>query len=203
MRSRCASTGCPASRASWDGPVRPGWRPAGRRSCRGRTLTTGSSGAPTAACCRRCRLSPRRPSPGPASSAWTITWPPWASHRFGLAATTSDGTAITFFGFCHGVVLIRRAALAPAMPLLRRCGNGAEGILLARLAAIGAPMAPGHQPVHLPIVGRLWRQHPDQYHRAFSPADRAHGHRALGIDPQYLHGSRQASAPCATCGPPR
>lgn len=37
------------------------------------------------------------------------------------------------FGFCHGVVLIRRAALAPAMPLLRRCGNGAEGILLARL----------------------------------------------------------------------
>ena len=107
------------------------------------------------------------------------------------------------FGFCHGVVLIRRAALAPAMPLLRRCGNGAEGILLARLAAIGAPMAPGHQPVHLPIVGRLWRQHPGQYHRAFSPADRAHGHRALGIDPQYLHGSRQASAPCATCGPPR
>ena len=34
-------------------------------------------------------------------------------------------------------------------------------------------------------------------------ADRAHGHRALGVDPQYLHGSRQASAPCATCGPPR
>ena len=107
------------------------------------------------------------------------------------------------FGFCHGVVLIRRAALAPAMPLLRCCGNGAEGILLARLAAIGAPMAPGHQPVHLPIVGRLWRQHPGQYHRAFSPADRAHGHRALGVDPQYLHVVRQApraEPPCVGCG---
>lgn len=110
------------------------------------------------------------------------------------------------FGFCHGVVLIRRRALASAMAMLRRCGNGAEGILLARLAAIGAPAASGRQPVHVPVVGRLWRQHAGQYHRAFGPADRAYGHRVLGVEPKYLHGTQQAvrqeRAPCRTCGPP-
>lgn len=103
--------------------------------------------------------------------------------------------------YCQGVVLIRRAALAPVMHLLRQCGNGAEGVLLAHLAGVDVPQPAERQPVHVPIVGRLWRQHPAAYHRAYSAADR-NRNKVLGVEPQYLHVVRARQAVCATCGPP-
>ncbi|WP_123812210.1 hypothetical protein [Ottowia oryzae] len=106
--------------------------------------------------------------------------------------------------YCHGVVLIRRSVLAPALPALRACHVGAEGVLLAHLAGVHAPIPPGREPVHLPIVGRFWREHRQAVHHTFTPADRARNSRALGFEPQYLHTPRRPpAAPCATCGPPR
>ena len=106
--------------------------------------------------------------------------------------------------YCHGVVLIRRSALPPVLPALRACHIGAEGVMLAHLAGVQAPIAPERRPVHLPIVGLLWRDHPGAVHYGYSAADQARNMRALGFAPQYLHGQPpQAREPCATCGPPR
>lgn len=105
--------------------------------------------------------------------------------------------------YVHGVVLIRRAALAPVLDLLRTCGCGAEAVLTARLARIDAPLAPERMPVHVPIVGRLWRQHAGGYHLAMTDADRARVQQAVGVKPQYLHVRAPAApVPCAACAAP-
>lgn len=107
-------------------------------------------------------------------------------------------------GYCHGVQLIRRSAIAAALVATRPCHIGAEGVFLAHVAQVGAPMPEWRRPVHLPIVGRLWRQHPGASHHAYTAADQARNQQLLGFAPQYLHGGqRQAPAPCLTCGPPR
>ena len=89
--------------------------------------------------------------------------------------------------YCHGVVLIRRAVLMPALGLLRACGVGADGVLLGHLARVHSPLPPDALPVHVPIVGRLWRQHQRNYHRTYSASARARDQRLLGVTPQYLH----------------
>ena len=104
-------------------------------------------------------------------------------------------------GYCHGVHVIRRGLIAPALPVLRACHLGAEGVFLAHVANVGAPVSAWARPVHVPMVGRLWRQHPGAAHHAYTGADRERNARALGLGPQYLHGGKpQAAAPCATCG---
>ena len=89
--------------------------------------------------------------------------------------------------YCHGVVLIRRAALVPAMGLLRQCGMGADGVLLTHLARPYEPLPQAQRPVHLPIVGRLWRQHPGAYHLSHNIAEYVRDQRLRGYTPQYLH----------------
>jgi len=89
--------------------------------------------------------------------------------------------------YCHGVVLIRRALCMAALPLLRQCGMGADGVLLAHLAQPHAPLPASERPVHVPIVGRLWRQHPGGYHHAYTAAERERHQRLAGVTPQYLH----------------
>ena len=107
-------------------------------------------------------------------------------------------------GYCHGVQLIRRSAIGSALATIRACPVGPEGVFLAHVADVGAPMPAWRKPVHLPVVGRLWRQHPGASHHTYTAADQARNQRLLGFAPQYLHGSKpQAPAPCATCGPPR
>lgn len=58
----------------------------------------------------------------------------------------------------HGLIVMRRAAVEPLLPRLLDLSLGAEWALTRLLAQRGAVL-------HLPIVGRHWRQHPKQYHR--------------------------------------
>ena len=110
-------------------------------------------------------------------------------------------------GYVQGVVLIRRSAVVPVLGLLRQCGLEADGVLFAHLARLQVDLPTEGQPVHVPIVGRLWRQHANSHH-VTAPA-RARGQQLAGVVPQYLHVTRQtartsgAYAPCASCGPPR
>ena len=107
-------------------------------------------------------------------------------------------------GYVHGVALIRRSALMPVLSVLNQCGIEADGVLFAHLAKLQTEQPSAGQPVHVPIVGRLWRQHENNYHRTFTAAARARGQQLSGVVPQYLHVSRQVrAAPCASCGPPR
>lgn len=89
-------------------------------------------------------------------------------------------------GYCHGVVLMRRELCAQALPLLRQCGNGADGVLMSHLARPHAPLSADEYPVHVPIVGRLWRQHPGGYHHQYTQAEHARHQRLAGVTPQYL-----------------
>lgn len=114
-------------------------------------------------------------------------------------------------GYCRGVQLIRRSAIAAALVATRHCHVGAEGLFLAHVAQVGAAVPEWRRPVHLPIVGRLSRPCPGASHdarcqptTAYTAADQARNEHLLGFAPQYLHGGqRQAPAPCLTCGPPR
>lgn len=105
----------------------------------------------------------------------------------------------------HGVVLYRRALVERALPLIERAGAGADWLLSLHLAQPSLPRPEDWRPVHVPIVGRLWRQHSGGAHRQFSAADRQSVARLSGITPQYLHVIRQApqstAPPCLGCGP--
>lgn len=92
--------------------------------------------------------------------------------------------------YCHGVVLFRRETLMPALGLLRDCLTGADGVLAAHLARVHYPLSPEDLPIHVPIVGRLWRQHQHNGHRTYSASARSHDQRLLGVTPQYLHITR-------------
>lgn len=103
----------------------------------------------------------------------------------------------------HGVVLYRRALVERALPLLERAGSGADWLLGLHLAQPHLSRPDDWRPVHVPIVGRLWRQHAGGQHRSFSAADRQSVARLSGITPQYLHVVRQsqkAGPPCVGCG---
>jgi hypothetical protein len=58
----------------------------------------------------------------------------------------------------HGLVVMRRSAVTPCLQRLRGLGIEAEWVLTRLLARQGRIL-------HLPIIGRHWRQHPGQYHR--------------------------------------
>ena len=92
--------------------------------------------------------------------------------------------------YCHGIVLLRRELVMPVLGLLRESGIGADGVLTWRLANISG--APDSTPIHVPVVGRLWRQHRQQQHRTYSASDRARDQRLRGVMPQYLHITRGA-----------
>lgn len=105
----------------------------------------------------------------------------------------------------HGVVLYRRTLVERALPLLERAHAGADWLLGLHLAQPNLARPDDWRPVHVPIVGRLWRQHRGGLHREFTAADRAKAARLAGITPQYLHVIRQApqstAPPCLGCGP--
>ena len=80
----------------------------------------------------------------------------------------------------HGVKLYRRALVMPLLDGMRKSGMACEFYLDFALAKPWEPEAV--RPVHVPIVGRLWRQHGQNGSRQFSPADFDQVARCLGFD---------------------
>ncbi|WP_019561991.1 hypothetical protein [Caldimonas manganoxidans] len=63
----------------------------------------------------------------------------------------------------HGLIVMRRCAVEPLLPRLFDLRLRAEWALTRMLSQRGSVL-------HLPIVGRHWRQHPRQVHRTADPA---------------------------------
>ena len=57
----------------------------------------------------------------------------------------------------HGLIVMRRSAVEPVLSRIERIHDVPEWPLTRALAATGGVL-------HLPIVGRHWRQHPEQHH---------------------------------------
>lgn len=62
----------------------------------------------------------------------------------------------------HGLIVIRRSAVEAALKDIAELNNFAEWLLTQLLAQRGGVL-------YLPMVGRHWRQHPQQSHRSSDP----------------------------------
>lgn len=68
-------------------------------------------------------------------------------------------------------MLYRRELVAPHLEKLARCGIPAEHMLSMAIAEPWYEKPKEARPVHLPIVGRLWRWHGRNYHRRCGAED--------------------------------
>lgn len=69
----------------------------------------------------------------------------------------------------HGLIVMRRSAVEPVLPRITDLDAGAEWRLTRLVAKQGSVL-------HLPLVGRHWRQDPNQHHRRALPDRRAMTH---------------------------
>ena len=66
----------------------------------------------------------------------------------------------------HGLIVMRRSAVDLVLPRIADLDAGADRLLTRLVARQGSVL-------HLPLVGRHWRQHPNQHHRRALPDRRA------------------------------
>ncbi len=78
----------------------------------------------------------------------------------------------------HGVKLYRRELVTPLLERMRTAGLCCEFFLDHALAQ---PTRDAPRPVHVPIVGRLWRQHPQNGSKRFKVEDFDQMAQALGF----------------------
>lgn len=69
----------------------------------------------------------------------------------------------------HGLIVMRRSAVEPVLTRIADLDAGADWLLTRLVARRGGVL-------HLPLVGRHWRQHPNQHHRRALPDRRAMTH---------------------------
>jgi hypothetical protein len=65
----------------------------------------------------------------------------------------------------HGLIVMRRSAVKPVLDHIADLDAGADWRLTRLVASRGGVL-------HLPLVGRHWRQHPNQHHRRMRRATR-------------------------------
>jgi hypothetical protein len=65
----------------------------------------------------------------------------------------------------HGLIVMRRSAVEPVLDRVVDLDAGADWLLTRLVASRGGVL-------HLPLVGRHWRQHPNQHHRRMRRATR-------------------------------
>ena len=82
----------------------------------------------------------------------------------------------------HGVKLYRRELVMPLLDGMRGAGLCCEFFLDYRLAKPWVRQPEAAWPVHVPMVGRLWRWHPEQGSKSFKTADFDQMARALGFE---------------------
>jgi len=109
----------------------------------------------------------------------------------------------------HGVILYRRRLVEQALPIMERArgaaGFGSDWLLALLLADPTNPLLPAEQqPVHLPIVARLWRHHDSQAHKLLTHEGFQEIRRLAGIPLQYLSviRHRAPSKAKSTAAPP-
>lgn len=86
----------------------------------------------------------------------------------------------------HGVKLFRREVVMPLLDKMREAGPCCEFLLDLAIVKPWEPhksvqLPPSTWPVHVPMVGRLWRQHRDNGFRDFQPADFERMAQVLGF----------------------
>lgn len=82
----------------------------------------------------------------------------------------------------HGVKLYRRAKVMPLLESMRSVGQACEFFLDLAIAKPYDNPPRTEWPVHVPMVGRLWRQHDSNGSRRFSQDDFKKAAQALGFD---------------------
>lgn len=82
----------------------------------------------------------------------------------------------------HGVKLYRRAKVMPLLESMRSVGQACEFYLDLAIAKPYENPPRTEWPVHVPMVGRLWRQHDNNGSRSFSQDDFKKAAQALGFD---------------------
>jgi hypothetical protein len=94
----------------------------------------------------------------------------------------------------HGVKLYRRALVMPLLDQMRQAGPCCEFLL--DLAIIKPHTKPPRSswPVHVPIVGRLWRQHGDNGSRDITVRDFDRAAQVLGFESMAALRSEVATA---------
>lgn len=86
----------------------------------------------------------------------------------------------------HGVVLYRRASVAPVLHRLVGCGWLSHYLLSLLVARPNVPQPAASLPVHVPLVGRLWRQHGSNASKRTTAADMQLVRDISGIAPAYI-----------------
>lgn len=82
----------------------------------------------------------------------------------------------------HGVKLYRRECVMPILEMMRRAGQCCEFLLDMALAKPWTNPPKSAWPVHVPMVGRLWRQHGQNGSRQFVDMDFDRAAKVLGFD---------------------
>lgn len=86
----------------------------------------------------------------------------------------------------HGVKLYRREWVMPHLASMRTVGQACEFYLDLAIVKPHNNLSPTSWPVHVPMVGRLWRQHETNGHRFFEQEIFTRVARALGFDSMAL-----------------
>lgn len=82
----------------------------------------------------------------------------------------------------HGVKLYRRSCITPFLAPMRSVGQACEFFLDLALVKPWVNPPKAQWPVHVPMVGRLWRQHDHNGSRSFSKDDFTKAAKALGFE---------------------
>lgn len=116
----------------------------------------------------------------------------------------------------HGVVLWRRALVQRVLPQLETLQGdealASDWLMNLLLAAPQGQRPEDWQPIHIPIISLLWRQHSGQAHERITPNVIAATQKRAGITPKFLTITRRAQHPkrttptpipgCPNCGRP-
>ncbi|WP_291933082.1 hypothetical protein [Limnohabitans sp.] len=82
----------------------------------------------------------------------------------------------------HGVKLYRRELVLPYLPAMRTVGQACEFYLDLAIVKPYTNPSPTSWPVHVPMVGRLWRQHDTNGSRYFEQESFTRAALALGFE---------------------
>lgn len=81
----------------------------------------------------------------------------------------------------HGVKLYRRELVTPLLGVIRNGGLACEFLLDYLLVKPFANPPKDAWPIHIPMVGRVWRQHQSNGHKLFTNSDFDHIAQILGF----------------------
>ena len=94
----------------------------------------------------------------------------------------------------HGVKLYRRELVMPVLNDMKAAGVCCEFLLDYALAKPYADLPPSTWPIHVPMIGRLWRQHDHNGSKSFQPSDFDRMAHVLGFESMAVMRSQATTA---------